>query len=311
MSDDSDQTASLMTPAKLAQLRAMKSKPVASSAAWLDQMAADAGSGHVRRLVELRQQVENQLRERDYGAVLAAVKALGQALQKLDFGLLQPKGWLARATGKGKEEAAGFVDQVEGIGRAAEDLQDEVKALQRRQQALNTALDRTLVEFDVEARAIEKIIDQGARWLQDMRNQLKARQAQTPDAAAQKLIDEDNARCELLVERLKKLRSANSAAHQAREQLAAVAGKRAALQEALQQALEADWKIWQQRLEPLAGQARQGAGASGALDEPRAAHQELQLCLKQIGRDCQQMQAQEEALAREVAAAREPLLAAA
>ena len=153
-------------------------------------MLAVGTDAQFRRLVELRQQVENQLRERDYGAVVAAVKAMGQALQKLDFNLVQPKGWLARATGKGKEEAAGFVGQVEAIGRAAEDLQDEVKALQRRQQALNTNLDKTLVEFDVEARAIEKIIDQGARWLQDMRNQLKSRGASATDAQGQQAIND-------------------------------------------------------------------------------------------------------------------------
>ena len=43
--------------------------------------------------------------------------------------------------------------------------------------------DRTLLEFEVEFRAIDKIIDQGTRWLQDMRNQLKAREAAATDDA--------------------------------------------------------------------------------------------------------------------------------
>ena len=48
--EDFDRTASLMTPAKLAESRP---KVAASPAAWLDQMAADAGHQHVRRLAEL------------------------------------------------------------------------------------------------------------------------------------------------------------------------------------------------------------------------------------------------------------------
>lgn len=311
MSDDEDQTASLMTPAKLAQLRAMKVKPVVSPAAWLDQMAADAGSGHVRRLVELRQQVENQLRERDYNSVVGAIKGLGQELGKLDFTLVQPKGWLARATGKAREAASEFAAQFGRIERAADDLKDAAKALQRRQQQLNAALDKTLLEFDVEARAIEKIIEQGARWLQDMRNQLKERAAQTPDAAARKLIEEDTARCELLVQRLKKLRAASSAVHHAREQLAATAARRQALQQALQQALDGELANWLRQLAPVAAQARQGAAAGGELAPAQAAQQALQQSLKQIGRDCLQLQEQEETLAGEVVAAREPLQAAA
>lgn len=45
-----DGTASLMSPAKLAQ---MKPKAAATPAAWLNQMAADEGHLHVRRIAEL------------------------------------------------------------------------------------------------------------------------------------------------------------------------------------------------------------------------------------------------------------------
>ena len=48
MSEDHDRTASLMTPAKLAQ---MKPKAAVSPSAWLDQMAADAGHAHLIRRV--------------------------------------------------------------------------------------------------------------------------------------------------------------------------------------------------------------------------------------------------------------------
>ena len=228
MADDSDdRTASLMTPAKLAQL---KVRPQAASpAAWLDQLAADAGSGHVRRLVDLRGQLEAQARAHAYGAVHSAMEALAEALERIDFDLLQPRGWLARATGKGKAEGAGFAARYERSVRAGEDLKDEIRELQRRAQAQAGAADRTLLEFDVEVKAIEKIIDQGARWLQDMRNQLRTREALGGDTAAMQSMRADAARCELLVARLKLLRAASSAAQQGVEKTRNAAKRRAAL----------------------------------------------------------------------------------
>jgi len=308
--EDDDRTASLMTPAKLAQLQ-VRPRPAASPGAWLDQLAADAGSGHVRRLVDLRKTLEAQVRERGYGAVRQALQGLDAEVGKLDFSLLERKGWIARATGKGKQEAAGFVAQAARINRAGEDLQDEVKALQKALQAHGAGTDRTLLEFGVEAKAIEKIIDQGARWLQDMRNQLKAREAAGGDAAAQKSMQEDAARCELLVARLKVLRAAVSAAQQAVEGCRAAAGHRTGLLERLQQLLEAECTAWQKAVAPVTEEARASGSASQGVEAAQRAGAQLQAALRQAVEDCEQLQAREEALAGEIAAAQEPLQAAA
>jgi hypothetical protein len=304
--EDDDRTASLMTPAKLAQLQ-VRPKPAASPAAWLDQLATDAGSGHARRLLDLRKTLEAQLRERGYAGARQALEALQGEAGKLDFGQLEPKGWLARATGKGKQEKAGFAAQAERIARSGEDLQDEVRALAKRMQAQVGAEDRTLMEFGVELKAIEKIIDQGARWLQDMRNQLKAREA---EGAAPASMQEDAARCELLVARLKTLRVASSAAQQAAERCRTAAAQRAALLERLQQLLPGEWAAFQGALAPLADAAR-GPGSATGVDAAQRAGSDLQAALQQAAQDCAAQQEQEEALAGEIAAVQEPLQAAA
>ena len=173
-----------MTPAKLAQLK-VRPAPAASPAAWLDQMAADAGSGHVRRLMELRQQLEALVRARegDFRAVGTACQSLDGALGRVDFSLARPKGWLARATGQGKAAQATFGAQQRQAQTAGDDLADEVRELQKKQAVQASTTDRMVLEIEAETRALEKIMDQGARWLQDMRNQIKARQAQGGDAA--------------------------------------------------------------------------------------------------------------------------------
>lgn len=309
MSDlEEDRTASLMTPAKLAQLQE-RPRTAASPAAWLDALASDAGSGHVRRLADLRRQIGAQLREWDYAPVAAAVQALEEAVRNLDFAQVEPRGWLARLAGA-KGAAAAFVSQVDRIAQAGDDLADEARALQRKQ-AGAVAAERAVVEAEVEVRAIEKIMDQGARWLQDMRGQLKTRQAQGGDAAAQRQIQEDTQRCELLVVRLKQLRAVGGAAQQVLERCKGLATERAAFAQSLQALQEGPLKAWQKRSAPVADEAKSRGSASDGIDRARAAQQDLQAALKQSAGDCASLQRHGQELADELAALDSPLQAAA
>jgi chromosome segregation ATPase len=311
MSDEpDDQTASLMTPAKLAQLKVRPREAPTQGSAWLDQMAADAGSGHVRRLVDLRKQLEAQAGGCTCEGVAASLQALHGQLEKLDYAGLQPKGWLARATGKGKEASAGFTAQHARIGRAGEDLVDEVRALQKKHQAQASAIERTLGEVDTEVRALEKIMEQGARWLQDMRTQLKARGAQAADAPAQQQIAEDSARCDVLVGRLKQLRSASSGVQQVVERCRALARSRASVGDALQQTLDGEWAGWHQAVAPVAREVEQTGAASDGVPGAGQSQEQLQQALKQAGRDCRALETQEQALLEELVALQEPLQAA-
>jgi hypothetical protein len=307
---DDDRTASLMTPAKLAQLK-VRPAPASSPAAWLDQMAADAGSGHVRRLLELRQQLEAQMRDRDVRAIATACHALYDAVDTLDLALLEPKGWLARAAGKGKEAATSYLAQHERVSRAAEDLTDEARDLQRKQQAQAGGTERLLMEFGVEIRALEKIMDQGARWLQDMRSQLKTRQAEGGDAAVQEQIRQDTARCEVLVGRLKQLRAASSAAQEAAERSNSALARRATLAVTIQQLLEKEWKAAGQSLDSVAEEAAATGTAPKSLDRARKGQQELSVALQQAGQDCSTLESQEQAASDVLAALQAPLQAAA
>jgi len=295
----SDRTASLMTPAKLAQV---KPKAAVSPAAWLDQMAADAGHVHVRRLAELCQELLGQDRSLDVAPAGARLADLAQALPGLDFGLLQSRGWWARATGRSKSCGAEFAAQFERIEEVSRSLAAQVQALQKKQQGRATVGELTLVEIEVEVRAIEKIIDQGARWLQDMRNQLKAREASASDAASQQAIQDDTLRCEILVARLKLLRAVSSAAQHAHQQAQAAATRRAAVLQLLQQAVATNLKSWQARVSALAGVAGDNDAPALSLEGPMESHRELQLCIKQATADCGQLQSQEEALAQSLAA---------
>ena len=297
-----------MTPAKLAQAGAARA-PV-SPTAWLDKMAADVGHAHLQRLAELRVELQGQAAARDGAALAAALAQLDQALPRLDFSLLQPRGWWARTTGKSRSAGAEFAAQYQQAEQGAAAVATQVQALHKQQQAQAGSTDRMLVEFEVEYRALDKIIDQGARWLQDMRNQIKSRQAQPADAQAEQQTRDDAARCELLVARLKLLRSAAAAAQQAHQQAQSTAARRAALLQVLQQGLASGVKAWRVRLSPVAADAGEDKSSPPRLDKALEAHQELRVAVQQAGADASQLDVHEKSLAQALAALDEQLSAA-
>jgi hypothetical protein len=296
--DDPDRTASLMTPSKLAQI---KPRSAASPAAWLNQMAADAGHLHVRRLRELRSELQAQARLRDVSPVISELALLAEALPRLDFGLLQRRGWWARTTGKSRSAGADFAAQFDHIDQVARGLAAQTQALQKGRQEPATVTALTLVEVEVEYKAIDKIIDQGARWLHDMRTQLKARQAAGAEMADPEQLRADDARCDILVGRLKVLRAVSSAAQQSHQHAQGAIARRAALLRLLQHALASGAKAWQARLSALAAAAGEASSPALSVEAPMEAHRELQLCVKQAIADCGQLQGQEKALAESLA----------
>lgn len=297
MSSSHDRTASLMTPAKLAQV-GMPRAPV-SATSYLDQMAADVGHQHVKRLAELRSELQAQAGGSQAASIQPALQELADAVPRLDFGLLQPRGFLAGLTGKNKDAGGAFVAQFEQIDAVGKALVAALPSVQKAQQPHAAASDRTLVECEVEYRALDGVIAQGARWLQDMRNQLKTRETQAAgDAAALQKVKEDTARCEILVIRLKSLRAAAAASQHAHQHVRATAHRRAALTQAVQKALAAELRDWRSSISPVAAAAAEGKLAGLNLEGPREIHDDLRKRLRQLLDDCEQLGTEEAALER-------------
>ena len=307
MKEDEDRTASLLTPAKLAQL-ASKPKAPANPSDWLDKMATDAGHSHVRRLAELRADLQVQAAKRDFAPLASDLEAVAAALPQLDFGLLQNKGGLlSRLSGKTKSAVVEFAGQYDRVEAALDELARQGKLLQGRHGEQSSTTDKTLVEFEVEMGAIGKIIDQGARWLQDMRDVLKAREAQAGDEEAKMQVRGDVQRCELLVARLKLLRTLSTAAQESHQQAQAAALRRAGIVQKLQGTVSARVKEWRSRVEPLANAARDGDSPGLSLGAPMDCHRELQLAIKDAAADCAQLQSHEKSLAQSLDALAAPL----
>ena len=295
---DADRTASLMSPARLAQMKPLA--PV-TPAAWLNQMAADAGHQHVKRIEELGAVLQQQAISPELAAVASQLQRLSAALPQLDFSLLEPPGWWARTFGRGRSGGVGFTAGFEQIAGAAKPLAGLASAMRQERQADTALAERALVELAVEYRAVEKIIDQAARWLQDMRNQLKVRQMAAADAQVQRQVLEDSRRCDILVDRLKLLRTLCNAASQVHEQAKANAESRIALARTLEQSLASDLKEWHERIAALAGAASAGNGPALGVQGPMDLHENLQTSISKAIAACDALMEQEQAFGRSLA----------
>ena len=296
--DESDRTASLMSPAKLAQI---KPKAATTPAAWLTQMAADAGHMHVKRIGELGELLRGQTRLPGLAAIATRLEKLADDLPDLDFSLLEQRGWWARTSGKGRVTSPQFATRFEEVGSEAGALAAAAKALGAGQLAEAAQVERALAELDVENRAVEKIIDQGARWLQDMRNQIKLRQAAAIDPQAHRAVLEDSARCDILVDRLKLLRALCNACAPVPEAARAYFHRRGLLLQALQQSLASEVDDWHGVLAPVASAAADGKSPTGSVQPQLDAHKDLLATLKNAVSACHQLLAQEQELARSLA----------
>ncbi|MES2784520.1 MAG: hypothetical protein V4684_03590 [Pseudomonadota bacterium] len=303
--DDHDRTASLMTPAKLAQV---KPQAAASPAAWLNQMAADAAHQHVKRIAELRNDLRQQGKDRDYSAMSTELARVAKSLPKLDFSLLQNQGLWARVTGKAKSATGEFASRFARLQEAAVPLTDEIQKTQQQYQAQASTSEMTLLELEVEYNGIQQVQDQGTRWLHDMQNQLKSREVDPGDEQALKLMRDDEVRCEILVTRLKALRDVRAAAQQVHREGQAAATRRAALAQSLQQGVSARLRNWNASLQDVVSAAQESQPFT--LDAAMESHRELQLAMKQAASDCAQLHSQEKTLAESLSTLRRQLQAA-
>lgn len=308
---DHDRTASLMSPGKLSRL---KPQPAATPEAWLDRMAADVGRLQVENLLEVQQALAQQALERAAGAMADELDALTAAQQQIDFSLLQTRGWWARTTGKARSAGAEFAAQVDQVGVKVKSVTDRAAELNRSHAAGAAATDRTLVDLDVEYRALDKIVEQGAKWLQDMRGQLQQRHAAAAaDPGAQQKVREDAARCEILVVRLKALRALSATAQQVLAQTRDALAARGALVQHLSQALSATSRNWNARMGSLAAAAQAGSDSPQlTVEAPKEIHQQMCQQVTQALAECVRLAGLEEAvaggvqqMAQQIAAARQ------
>lgn len=304
---DFESTASLMTPSRLASLSA---KPAASPTFWQDPTTGDIGRSQLQHLVELHTALGSAELECDLAPLRTALAEMLSAHSSLDFGLLQSHGWLARALGKARSAGAEFASQAERLTELGKTAHGALLAAQKLHGDRTSVAERLLLDMDVEHRALEQLVEHGARWLQDMRQQLQQRHAAAAnDPQEQDRIRAEASRCEALVVRLKALRSLGATVGQFVQQSRTLLTGRARMLQGLSQALPAALRAWQPRISALATAAEDGDGAALSLEGPQEVHQALGAQAGHALADVEDLQHRTEALQQQHAVVAQQLTA--
>ncbi len=279
---DHERTAALMVPSKLAEM-----VPAKKSAPWFDQPAAQVGEVQMEHLAATLEALQQSQRNDSAGALEDALRNWQQRHEELSFEGLQVRGWWGRATGKSKNAGAEFADQVAKLVA----LQGNVDAQGGQFQDENTrraaADERLMIDAELDLRALDDLVDKGAKWLQDMQAELKRRHAAALDDAARQAVRRDVARCEALVPRLKALRALGAATRKVILPLREAQSLRLTQGQLLLRDLSGAARAWRGRLVSLAAAVEDGAnGPELSLEGPQEVHSQLG---KQLQKSCDGM----------------------
>lgn len=268
---DHERTAAIMVPSRLAEMA-----PAKKSSTWFDQPAQQVGEVQIDHLTTTLQALQTNPPSETVAPMCAALQTLLRSHGNLNFETLQTRGWWARATGKARSAGAEFSDQVADVVVALERADEQAAQFQADHTARAATDERLAVEMELDLRALDDLVDKGAKWLQDMQAQLKQRHAAAQDEAQRQGVRRDAARCEALVARLKALRGLGAATRKVLTPLREAQALRLAQVQALTRDLPAANRAWRARLVSLAAAVEDGAdGPELSLEGPREVHAQL------------------------------------
>ena len=303
MVQDPNRTASLMTPARLAQIQANEAE---APEAGLAQPEVDTGSIQLTQLLRLQGLISVQAGARDYAPLSVQLEKLADTLPQLDLALVQISGWWARTTGKSKKAADQLTDQCAQIAQCNQCVLEEIDALQKKMRGEASKTGRLLMELEMEHQALKGLIEKSLRWLGAQQIRLKELHA----ADSRQQLSDEAAHCESLVLRMESLQTISTSTQQTLALIRTAASQRSALLQLCQHALVTDMTNWQKRVPALPTAMLKSAGSALAVEGPIQTHHALHQRVTEACLACAVLHKDEQAQADSLATLAQQLLAA-
>lgn len=286
---DHERTAALMVPSKLAEM-----VPAKKSTPWFEQPATQVGEVQIDHLAATLEALRVSLRTDSTGPLGDVLRNWQQRHDELSFEGLQVRGWWGRATGKSKSAGAEFAEQVARL--VALQAQAETQGTQFQDEHVSRAAEdeRLMIDAELDLRALDDLVEKGAKWLQDMQAELKRRHVAALDDAARQGVRRDVARCEALVPRLKALRALGASTRKVIVPLREAQALRQVQVQLLSRDLHAAARAWRGRLVSLAAAVEEGVnGPELSLEGPQEVHLQLGKQLQKLSDGLSQLRAAE------------------
>jgi|JI6StandDraft_1071083.scaffolds.fasta_scaffold93045_2 hypothetical protein len=286
---DHERTAALMVPSKLAEM-----VPVKKATPWFDQPAAHVGEVQIDHLAATLDALRVSHRSDSTGALEDALRNWQKQHDELRFDGLQIRGWWGRATGKSKSAGAEFAEQVARLVALQTHVDAQGSQFQDEIASRAAADEHVLIDAELDLRALDDLVEKGAKWLQDMQAELKKRHAAALDDAGRQGVRRDAARCEALVPRLKALRALGASTRKVILLLREAHALRQSQVQLLSRDLHAAARAWRGRLVSLAAAVEDGTnGPELSLEGPQEMHSQLGKQLQKANDGLSQLRAVE------------------
>ncbi|HUR88274.1 MAG TPA: hypothetical protein VMZ74_04230 [Ramlibacter sp.] len=239
--------------------------------AWIQDQLAELRDGPLRRLANLRAQLQSTAFEWDATVLAQTVGNLRSAGRELRFDSLK-HGWLARRMGKHKPAYTRFAGARERIVDAAQKVKAETARLAGTLKTHTAAVKRLLVDLGMEAQSVQAEVDQGVTWLQDMCVQINE-QRERGSAEAQLATLAEAAQA--FTQEFKRLQLASSMARELGLRMQGVVDRRNALVEGVRVDMEKFDKNWMRAVGKVAAEVEEGRTAFPGLNDAAQAHEDL------------------------------------
>lgn len=261
------------------------------------QLLEDVQAAHLSRILQLRSRLQSDAFTWDNALLTHAVEVFLAASRNLRFQSLQIHGVWARLTGATEVAAHVFGKKYDDVVSAAGRARQEFEMLSRDYRAHTSSARRLIVEFDMEYRALDRKIDQGAEWLVELSYAIeKAGELRTLSTRAMALSA-----------KLKRCRLGSALAKEITILGQNVLERRAALLERMKVDLHGFDKVWLQRVANIGTHAVDRRFPPPVLDKAREVHNELITRLELTSAGCMALQMEEQAMARRLAMLRDCL----
>lgn len=272
-------------------------------AAWMQDQLADVQDEQVRRLAQLRSQLQSDLFEWDSMSLGQAVATLNSSCREVKFDELR-HGWLARKLGKHKPFYARFVGAYERMIACEVRIKTVGTQLAADHKTHAAGAKRALLEMGIECKGLQSEVDQGLTWLQDMIEQLNILGARNSgDPQLPPLAEAAQA----LTQRYKRLQSGASIAQELGVRGQSLLDRRAALLEQVRGDVDYFEKNWVRMIGKVAGDAKAGRSSFPGIGDAVEAHDELVRRLGNTSESCSALQHEEHLMAQHLEMLRKEL----
>lgn len=262
-------------------------------AAWIQEQLADLGEGPVRRLADLRAQLQSSAFEWDATVLAQSVGMLRSAGRELRFDNLR-HGWLARKLGKHKPIYERYVAAYDRIVNAVQKVKAEAAKLAGTIKAHAAGTKRTVVELDLEAKSLQSGVDQGVTWLQDMCVQInELRERGSDDAELATLAEAAQA----FTLQFKSYQSASSISSELGVRMQSLVDRRNALVELVRTDMDKFDKTWMRPAGKIATDMKAGRNSIPGIGDAAEAHEAVMSRLDNCAESCTALQHEEHLMA--------------